>query len=90
MMYTHKIEHNLYAREGPNGYQDLRERGGMELRSYIFRNLSEDGYKTLITDYVTWAMPKAQRLSEKISTLVDQRTFTDIMKIVQRPIEVQR
>ena len=57
---------------------------------YSFAHLTESGYNAAVTDFVTWAIPKAQRFSEKISTLVDQRPFTDIMKIVQRPIEAQK
>ena len=44
----------------------------------------------MTTDFISWAMPRAQRLAEKISALVDQRTFADIMKIVQKLIEAER
>lgn len=87
MMYSHAIEYSFYKKEGPDGYRALREKGGLYLREYVFRNLTEDGYKTMIADFVTWAMPKAMRMAEKVSTLVDQRTFSDVMKMIQKPVE---
>lgn len=67
--------------------QRAREAGGITHHRYAFRHLSGSGYRAALTDFLEWATPKAQRIAEKISTLVDQRTFSDVMKMIQKPIE---
>jgi len=59
----------------------------VEFFRFFCTRLSEMGYSSLISDFCKWGLPRAHRLAEKISTLVDQRTYTDVMRMIQKPIE---
>ena len=56
---------------------------------YFCMSLSEMGYSSLKSDFCRWALPRAHRIAEKISALVDQRTYVDVMKMIQKPIETK-
>ena len=68
---------------------EFEEKSSIAPLVYSLSNLSESGYNALITDFVTWAMPKAARIAEKISSMVDSGTFGDVMKMITKPIEAR-
>ena len=77
------------GKEGQELQHKLIEGTIQEHASYAFRNLSPAGYKAVVTDFVAWALPKVQRIAEKVSSLVDQQVYADTLKLVLKPAEVK-
>lgn len=51
--------------------------------------LTETGYATLCSDFITWALPHIQRITEKLSQLIQPGTYAEILKLFGRQTPTQ-
>lgn len=61
------------------------------LEYFLFSSyhLTEMGYATLCSDFITWALPHIQRMTEKLSQLIRPGTYAEILKLFGRPTPTQ-
>lgn len=49
------------------------------------KNLTEDGYNHLKADFLRYAMPITQRISQKIAMTISPLTFTETLQVFKQP-----
>jgi len=69
-------------------YSDTYKKARENTRDYFLfssYHLTEMGYASLCSDFITWALPHIQRITEKLSQLIQPGTYAEILKLFGRP-----
>jgi hypothetical protein len=82
--YSYFMDHNK-----KEIHDRIREKGGIEYFFYICTNLSEAGYRALVTDFIREYLPACQRIAEKVSQLIDQEIYHDTLQLLIKPREAE-
>lgn len=76
------LKKNLYNYWSDDNEEDIDEKT-MFLKSS--RNLTEDGYNHLKADFLRYAMPISQRISQKIAQTISPSTFAQTLQLYRQP-----
>ena len=56
---------------------------------YSCYRLTEMGYSTLCSDFITWALPHIEKFTEKLSQLIQPGTYAEILKLFGKQTPTQ-
>ncbi len=65
--------------------ENMKERSQKAAFLYACNKLTESGYKSMVSDFLMYAISKSQECTRKLSEIVSPATYDDIFKIFTSP-----